>query len=40
SPHVGGNTSAFEKRAKKLIESQLKLLSEGKSLNNIIVAGK
>ena len=40
SPHVGGNTSAFEKRAKKLIESQLQLLSEGKSLNNIIVAGK
>jgi len=39
SPHVGGNTSAFEKRAKKLIESQLQLLSEGKSLNNIIVAG-
>jgi len=40
SPHVGSNTSAFEKRAKKLIESQLQLLSEGKSLNNIIVAGK
>ena len=40
SPHVGGNTSAFEKRAKKLIESQLQLLLEGKSLNNIIVAGK
>jgi len=40
SPHVGGNTSAFEIRAKKLIESQLQLLSEGKSLNNIIVAGK
>lgn len=40
SPHVGGNTSAFEKRAKKLIESQLQLLADGKSLNNIIVAGK
>ncbi len=40
SPHVGGNTSAFEKRARRLIESQLQLLAEGKSLNNIIVAGK
>ncbi len=40
SPHVGGNTSAFEKRARKLIESQLQLLAEGKSLNNVIVAGK
>ncbi len=40
SPHVGGNTSAFEKRARKLIESQLQLLAEGKSLNNVIVAGQ
>ena len=40
SPHVGGNTSAFEKRARKLIESQLQLLADGKSLNNVIVAGK
>jgi phosphoglycerate dehydrogenase-like enzyme len=40
SPHVGGNTSAFEKRAKRLIESQLQLLAEGKPLNNVIVAGK
>ena len=40
SPHVGGNTSAFEKRARRLIESQLQLLAEGKSLNNVIVAGK
>ena len=39
SPHVGGNTSAFEKRARKLIESQLQLLADGKSLNNVIVAG-
>jgi len=39
SPHVGGNTSAFEKRARRLIESQLQLLAEGKSLNNVIVAG-
>ena len=39
SPHVGGNTSAFEKRARKLIESQLQLLADGKSINNVIVAG-
>ncbi len=39
SPHVGGNTTAFEKRARKLIESQLNLLAEGKPLNNVIVAG-
>ena len=39
SPHVGGNTTAFESRARRLIESQLNLLSEGKPLNNIIVAG-
>jgi phosphoglycerate dehydrogenase-like enzyme len=40
SPHVGGNTSAFERRARRLIESQLQLLADGKSLNNVIVAGK
>ena len=39
SPHVGGNTTAFEKRARKLIESQLNLLAEDKPLNNVIVAG-
>ena len=39
SPHVGGNSSAFEKRARKLIESQLNLLVQGKPLNNVIVAG-
>ena len=39
SPHVGGNTTAFESRARRLIESQLNLLAQGKSLNNIIVAG-
>lgn len=40
SPHVGGNTTAFESRARRLIESQLNLLAECKPLNNIIVAGK
>ena len=39
SPHVGGNSSAFEKRAQRLIESQLNLLAQGKPLNNVIVAG-
>ena len=39
SPHVGGNTTAFESRARRLIESQLNLLSEGKPLNNVIVSG-
>jgi len=39
SPHVGGNTTAFESRARRLIESQLNLLADGKPLNNIIVSG-
>jgi len=39
SPHVGGNSSAFEKRARRLIESQLDLLAQGKPLKNVIVAG-
>ena len=39
SPHVGGNSSAFDKRARRLIESQLNLLAEDKPLNNVIVAG-
>lgn len=38
SPHVGGNTTAFESRARRLIESQLNLLAQGKALKNIIVA--
>ena len=39
SPHVGGNSSAFDRRARRLIESQLNLLAENKPLNNVIVAG-
>jgi phosphoglycerate dehydrogenase-like enzyme len=39
SPHIGGDTTAFESRARRLIESQLNLLAEGKPLNNVIVAG-
>ena len=37
SPHIGGSTSIFEKRAKNLIESQLNLLAEGKPLNNCLL---
>ena len=39
SPHVGGNSTAFEPRARRLIKSQLDLLAAAKPLNNIIVAG-
>ena len=39
SPHIGGDTTAFESRARRLIESQLNLLAEGKPLNNVIVSG-
>ena len=38
-PHVGGNSTAFEPRGRKLVESQLKLLADGKSLNNIVAVG-
>ena len=34
SPHVGGNSSAFEKRARRLIESQLNLLAPKKCISN------
>jgi phosphoglycerate dehydrogenase-like enzyme len=40
SPHVGGNTTAFESRARRLIESQLNLLASGKALENIIIEKK
>ncbi len=39
SPHVGGNTSAFEPRARKLVEAQLQRIADGQPLANIIVAG-
>jgi phosphoglycerate dehydrogenase-like enzyme len=38
-PHVGGNSTAFEPRCRKLVESQLKLLAEGKPLNNVVAVG-
>ncbi len=39
APHVGGNTSAFEPRARKLVEAQLQRIADGQPLANIIVAG-
>lgn len=39
SPHVGGNSSAFEPRARKLIESQLVHLAKGEPLENVVVQG-
>ena len=38
-PHVGGNSTAFEPRCRKLVESQLQLLAGGKELNNIVARG-
>ena len=39
APHVGGNTSAFEPRARRLVEAQLARLGRGEKLDNVIVAG-
>lgn len=39
SPHVGGDSTAFESRGKKLVESQLQLLSHGKEPENIVARG-
>ena len=36
SPHVGGNSTAFDSRAKKLIERQLDLISRGEEPENIV----
>ena len=38
-PHVGGNSEAFEPRGRSLIESQLKLLADGKPLEHIVAQG-
>jgi phosphoglycerate dehydrogenase-like enzyme len=37
SPHVGGNTNAFEPRFRKLVEEQLQRLSAGQEMKNVIV---
>jgi len=38
-PHVGGNSTAFEPRIRKLVISQLDLLAAGKPLENIVAKG-
>jgi phosphoglycerate dehydrogenase-like enzyme len=38
APHVGGNTSIFESRARKLIQQQLQKLASGLPLANLIVS--
>jgi phosphoglycerate dehydrogenase-like enzyme len=38
-PHVGGNTTAFEPRARRLIQSQLELLAAGEPLKNVVAQG-
>ncbi len=39
SPHVGGDSTAFESRGKKLVESQLKLIARGLEPANIVWRG-
>jgi len=38
-PHVGGNSTAFEPRIRKLVKSQLDLLAAGKEIENIVAKG-
>ncbi len=40
SPHVGGNTSAFLPRARRLVADQLRRLDAGDPLANVVVAGR
>ncbi|MEW2545572.1 2-hydroxyacid dehydrogenase [Streptomyces sp. NPDC047002] len=37
SPHVGGSTSAFEPRAKRLLSAQLTRLAGGEALHNVVM---
>ena len=39
TPHVGGDTLAFESRGRALVESQAALFAEGKALKNIVMRG-
>ena len=39
SPHVGGNSTAFERRGRALAQAQINLLGEGKDLLNIVARG-
>jgi phosphoglycerate dehydrogenase-like enzyme len=36
TPHVGGDTSAFEPRARRLVQEQLRRLSRGEPLENVV----
>lgn len=38
-PHVGGNSTAFEPRIRKLVQSQLELLAQEKVVDNIVAEG-
>ena len=39
SPHVGGDSTAFESRGKQLVEDQLRRLATGQELINIVARG-
>jgi phosphoglycerate dehydrogenase-like enzyme len=39
SPHVGGNTTAFQPRAIRLVRDQLERFAAGEPLANVVVAG-
>ena len=39
SPHVGGDSTAFESRGKRLVEDQLRRLATGQELINIVARG-
>ena len=39
SPHVGGDTTAFEPRIRRLVEEQLERLRTGQPLKNIVIKG-
>lgn len=39
-PHVGGNTTAFEPRCRKLVESQLTLIAANQTLKNVVAGGE
>jgi phosphoglycerate dehydrogenase-like enzyme len=39
SPHVGGNTSAFLPRARRLVAAQLRRWAAGEPLDAVVVAG-
>ncbi len=39
SPHVGGDSTAFEPRGKRLVEEQIRLLASGEELKNVVARG-